>query len=113
MRITESKYHRVWKIEEQNGFKKVNLGDSSKKKDGTYENFTWFGCALLGEAGKTPVSEGDTITITGAEMKQYKNKDGKYIPSLAIFSFEVTKSVDKKTESGFTEMDDEDSSFPF
>jgi len=44
------KYLKVWEKEEQNGFIKLNLGDSAKKKDGTYENWTWFGCTLLGNA---------------------------------------------------------------
>lgn len=117
MRILDSRYHRVWKIEEQNGFKKLNLGDSSKKKDGTREYFTWFGCTLIGEAKNTPVSEGDTITILEGVMSQYKNKDGKYVPQLTIFKFEVTKNAQDsvtpfETKSGFTEMDD-DSDIPF
>ena len=81
MRITESKFHKVWKIEAQNGFTKINLGDSSK------------------------------------------NKDGKYVPTMTIFSFEVTKRGEQKTTEGFApfeeysnqfeSVDDSDCDVPF
>jgi len=116
MRISESKFHKVWKKEEQNGFTKINLGDSSKNKDGSYTNFTWFGCTLVGDASKTPVDEGDTITVTSAEMKQYKNKDGKYMPTMTIFSFEVTKRGEQKEpmeSDGFASFETLDDDCPF
>ena len=39
MNIT-GKFLKVWKVEEKNGFKKLDLGDSKKMKDGYYENWT-------------------------------------------------------------------------
>lgn len=110
MRISDSKFHKVWKKEVQNGFIKLNLGDSHKKKDGTYDNCTWWGCALVGDAKNTPVSEGDVITINSGEM--FKNKVGdKEYTNITIFSFEVTKSAEAKSNleseyGNFEQVDD-------
>ena len=100
MQIANSKNHKVWKIEETNGMKKLNLGDSRKNKDNGYDNFTWYGCSLVGQAKDVVVNESDTITINSAQMSQYKNKDGKYVPTITIFDFEVTKQGTGTTSTG-------------
>ena len=48
------KNSKVWKVENQNGFTKLNLGDSTKKKDGTLENFTWYGFCVSGWIFSSP-----------------------------------------------------------
>lgn len=91
MQIQDSKFHKVWKIEvDQNGTKKVDLGDSKKQQDGTYFNWTWKWCKLVGNAKGIQVDEGDTITIKSGKLDQYKDKDGNYRNSVTIFDFEVS-----------------------
>ena len=62
---------KVWKVEKQNGFTKLNLGDSTKKKDGTWENFTWYGVHEIVEDkrchrySKSPVLNSQTNATVG------------------------------------------------
>ncbi|MCP4264381.1 MAG: hypothetical protein GY777_02200 [Candidatus Brocadiaceae bacterium] len=91
MQIKDSRYHRVWKIEvDQNGRKKINISDSKKNQDGTYTNWTWAFCNLVGNAKGIQVNEQDTITITNGKIEQYKTQAGEYKNSITIFDFEVT-----------------------
>jgi len=91
MQIMESKFHKCWKIEiDQNGNKKIDLGDSKKLQDGTYFNWTWKWCRLVGNAKGIHVDEGDTITIKSGKLDQYKDNNGMYRNSVTIFDFEVT-----------------------
>lgn len=91
MNIMNSKFHRVWKIEiDQNGTKKVDIGDSKKLQDDTYFNWTWKWCRLVGNAKGIQVNEGDTITIKSGKLDQYKDNSGNYRNSVTIFDFEVT-----------------------
>ena len=86
-----SKFHKVWKIEiDQNGNKKVDLGDSKKLQDDTYFNWTWKWCRLVGNAKGVQVDEGDTITINSGKLDQYKDNNGNYRNSVTIFDFEVS-----------------------
>jgi len=101
MNIANSRFHRVWKKETQNGYTKLNLGDSKKKQDGTYDNFTWYGCTLVHTAKTKPVEEGDTITILSAEVVKNKVNDKEYT-NVTIFDFEVTKQG-KKADTPFDE----------
>jgi hypothetical protein len=68
MQISNSKFLKVWKVTVEDGRKKVNLGDSKKNQDGTYTNWTWFFCNLLGNAKGIQVNEGDTITIKSGKL---------------------------------------------
>lgn len=91
MQISNSKFHKVWKITiDQNGNKQVNLGDSKKNQDGTFSNWTWAFCKLVGNAKGIQVEENDTITIKSGKIEQYKNKNDEYKNSITIFDFEVT-----------------------
>jgi hypothetical protein len=91
MQISNSKFHRVWSIEiDQNGNKKIDIGDSKKQQDGTYFNWTWKWCRLVGNAKGIQVDEGDTITINSGKLDQYKDNNGNYRNSVTIFDFEVT-----------------------
>lgn len=87
------KYMKVWKVEEKNGFTKLNLGDSKKAKDGTYTNWTWFGCTLLGNAKQVTVDEGDTIEIKSGIISQRKYNE-KYYNDIIIFELEVMKKAE-------------------
>ena len=57
------KYMKVWKVETQNGYTKLDLGESQKKynSENEYDNWTWFGCVLFGDAAKKEIKEGDKI----------------------------------------------------
>jgi hypothetical protein len=94
MQIKDSRYHKVWKVKEENGFKKVDLGDSKKKQDGGYDNWTWFDVTLVGGAKGTPINEGDTITINSGLITQRKYNN-KYYNDVVIFDFEVTRQSDQ------------------
>lgn len=100
MQIKDSRFHKVWEIKEDKGFKKLNLGDSKKNKDGGYDSWTWFDVTLVGNAKNTPVDKGDTITINSGLFTQRKYKD-KYYNDIVIFDFEVTKKGDQPTQNQY------------
>ena len=121
MNIT-GKYLKVWEVKEQNGFTKLNLGDSVKLKDGTYENWTWFDCALVGQAKDLEVSRGDTIEVKSgliSKRKYQKTPEDKvvYFDNIVIFEAVVTKQAEQpkpdepKTENPLNDTDDD--SMPF
>ena len=83
MNIT-GKFLKVWKVEENNGYVKLNLGDSVKNKDGTYDNWTWFGCALFGEAAKKTFYENDLVEVTSGIIYQEKYNE-KWYTRIKIF----------------------------
>ena len=43
------KYLKAWKVEKKDNYTKVDLGDSRKNKEGTYDKFTWFGAMFVGD----------------------------------------------------------------
>ncbi len=93
MQISDSKYHRIWEVKIDNGFKKVNLSDSRKLKDGEFENWTWFDVALVGNAKGVDINKGDTITIISGQVQKRKYND-KYYDNVVIFDLEVTKKAE-------------------
>lgn len=109
------KYLKVWKKEEQNGFIKLDIGDSKKLKDGTYDNFTWFGCTLVGGAKYVDVGEGDTVEIKSGLITKRKYND-KWYDDIVIFDIEVTKKGEQTTPKQvdeFVPVDDSTSDLPF
>ena len=121
MQIKDSRFHKVWKVEEKNGFKKIQLGDSKKEKDGSYSNWSWFDVTLVGNAKNIPIAEGDTITIISGLCNKRKYND-KFYDDVVIFDFEVTRQSDQRPEpnkaayqgnlEGFQAVDT-DSDIPF
>ena len=104
------KFLKVWKVEEKNGFTKVDLGDSKKNKDGTYANFTWHGCTLFSDAKNVQVNEGDTVEVKSGVITQRKYED-KWYNDIAIFDLEVTKKGEAKAKepaTDFTPVDTDD-----
>lgn len=102
MQIKDSKFHKVWKVElDQNGRKKVNLGDSKKNQDGSFNNWTWFFCNLVGNAKGVHIDEGDTITIKNGKIEMYKTQSGEYKNSITIFDIEVTAKGNQQN-SGYS-----------
>lgn len=93
MQIANSRYHKVWEVKIDNGFKKINLSDSRKLKDDTFENWTWFDVALVGNAKNVHLEKGDTITIISGQVQKRKYND-KYYDNVVIFDLEVTKKAD-------------------
>jgi len=83
MNIT-GKYLKVWKIKENNGYRKLDLGDSKKQQDGTYKNWTWFDCLLVGDAKNLQVHENDTIEIESGVISQ-REYNGKWYNDIVIF----------------------------
>ena len=86
------KYLKVWDIKENNGYRKLNLGDSKKLKDDSYENWTWFDCLLVGKAKDIPVNKDDVIEVTSGLISKRKYND-KFYDDIVIFEFNVTKSA--------------------
>lgn len=114
MQIKDSKNHKVWEVEEKDGRKKVNLGDSRKNAQGEWDNFTWYGCSLVSTAKELQLQKGDVLTIVSGQMSQYKNKDGKYMPTLTIFEAEVTKQATESASPKFVPVETvEDDDCPF
>ena len=105
MQIKDSKFHKVWKIEENNGLKFIDLGDSKKEKDGSYTNWTWFKCMLVGNAKNVELAEGDTVTVVSGLVQKRKYND-KYYDNVVIFDIEVTKKGEvTPSQDDFTKMD--------
>ena len=106
---------RVWKKQEQNGFIKLDLGDSRKLKDGTYDNFTWFGCTLVGKAKDAQIDEGDKVEVKSGLISKRKYND-KYYDDIVIFEIDVMEKGQAPTTasevSEFVEADTDDS-LPF
>ena len=107
------KFLRVWEVEDKGNYKKVNLGDSIKQKDGTYKNFTWFNVAFVGNAN-IELREKDVIEIKSGQISMNKSeKNGQWYPNLVVFECEVTerKTADTKDfveDSGFIDFEDDD-----
>ena len=99
---------KAWKVEEKNGFTKIDLGDSKKNKDGTYNNFTWYNCTLFGDAKGVQVNEGDTVEVKSGVITQRKYED-KWYNDIAIFDLEVTKKGEAKAKEpvGFVAVDND------
>ena len=110
------KYLKVWKKEEQNGFTKLDIGDSRKLKDGTYENFTWFGCTLVGNAKGVEVGEGDKVEVKSGLISKRKYND-KYYDDIVIFEIEVMEKAKAPTQAKevdeFVAVDDSNFDLPF
>jgi len=104
MQIKDSRYHKVWEVKEENGLKKVNLGDSKKNKDGTYDSWTWFDCLLVSQAKEVELNKGDTVTIKSG-LVQKRKYEGKYYDNVVIFSLEVTEKA-KNTGGSEVDLDD-------
>jgi hypothetical protein len=108
------KYLKVWKVKQQNGYTKLDLGDSKKNKDGDYDNWTWFDCLLVGNAKNANVNENDTIEITNGIISQEKYKD-KWYTKIVIFDLVVMKREQQQPQQeqttsldGFQAMDSGD-----
>ena len=118
MNIT-GKYLKVWKVKNQNGYTKLDLGDSKKLKDGSYHNWTWFDCTLLGKAKDVELNEGDTIDVVSGIISQ-REYNGKWYNDIIIFEVNVLKR-DKPIPEDYPQdtkepdvIDDKgDDSFPF
>jgi len=87
MNIT-GKFLKVWKVEQKNGFTKINMGDSKKKKDGTYDSWTWFDCTLLGNAKNASIKENDVVEVKSGIISKRKYNE-KYYDDIIIFEIEV------------------------
>ena len=94
MNIT-GKFLKVWKVQEKNGYKFLDLGDSRKNKDGEYENCTWFGCMCLSDANNVSISEGDKVEITSGVVFLEKYND-KWSPKVKIFGLNVMNTEGQK-----------------
>ena len=112
MQIANSKYHKVWEVKEENNIKKVTLGDSKKNKDGTYENWSWFDCMLVGKAKEINISKGDTVTIVSG-LVQKRKYQGKYYDNIVIFELEVTNKEGGKMEDSYDDLENLSSDIPF
>ena len=101
MQIKDSRYHKVWEIEDKGNFSKVRLGDSKKDKEGNYTNCTW-SAILVGKAQQENVMVGDTINIISGQVFLDKGKDGKYYPNVTIFELEFANKAEKKKDEAET-----------
>ncbi len=91
-----AKWLMVWKVEEKNGFTKLDLGDSKKNKDGSYDNFTWYNCTLLGKAKDVRVCERDKVEIKSGIITKRKYNE-KWYDDIIIFDIEVMEGAKKRT----------------
>jgi len=99
MNIT-GKYMKAWEVEEKDGRKKINLGDGKKNQDGTWSNWTWFGCLLVGKAKDIQITKGDTVEVKSGIITMNKGKDNKYYTNITIFEIEVMTKADNGNNQG-------------
>lgn len=86
------KYLKVWKVDEQPNYKKVDLGEGEKKYNGEgYDNWCWYSCFLAGNARNVAIKEGDKVEVKSGKIKMQKYQD-KWSPSVTIFDIEVMQS---------------------
>jgi hypothetical protein len=116
MNIT-GRFMKAWKVEKSANYTKVDLGDSRKNKEGTYDKFTWFGVMFVGDAHKLNIAEGDTVEIVSGQIYQEKYQD-KWYTRITVFDAVVTKNEKKeKKEEDFSfgsfEAIDDEESLPF
>lgn len=105
------KYLKVWKVEVKDKVVVANLGDSKKNKDGTYENWTWFNVAFVGQAKElaSTLNEGDLIEIINGQITQAKDKTDpkKYYNNIVVFEFDLMqRSQPKQDDFGGEEEGD-------
>ncbi|MCP4761942.1 MAG: hypothetical protein GY870_09170, partial [archaeon] len=72
--------------------KLVDLGDSEKNKDGTYNNFTWFRCLFVSGAAQLQINEKDTIEIKSGKITMEKYND-KWSPKIVVFDADIIASI--------------------
>jgi len=109
----KGKYLKVWEVKENNGYVKLNLGDSIKQKDGTYKNWTWFDCALFGEAAKKEFVKGDTVEVTSGQIYQ-EEYNGKWYTKVKIFhiqKMDVESKTPTQNNSGFQSKPSQDNQY--
>ena len=106
------RFLRVWKVEENNGFIKADLGDSTKNKDGSYNNFTWFGVAILGKSKESGIAEGDVIEVKSGLIGKRKYND-KYYDDMKVFELEISKKGSTPTTETDTVAIDNLADLPF
>lgn len=115
MQIQNSKYHKVWEIEDKGNFKKIKFGDSKKDKDGNYINCTWSGI-LVGKAKEIQIQVNDKFDIISGQVFSEKSGD-KWYTNVTIFDLEVTESAKQPDDVPFGNDDfmeiDESDSVPF
>lgn len=96
--------------------KKINLGTSEKKQNGTKEYSSWF-AILIGEARKKneekPLQKGDYIQINSFKITNVskKTEDGKY--GNPYFNMTIMDYTVKSANNSTTQEDDLDEENPF
>ncbi len=105
MNIT-GKYLKVWKIKENNGYTKLDLGDSQKQRDGSYKNWSWFDCLLVGNAKNLQVQERDTIEIKSGLISQ-REYNGKWYNEIVIFEAVVMPQQHRADNQGSRRFEDD------
>ena len=86
------KYLKAWKIDRKENFQLVDLGDSTKNKDGSYANFTWYRCLFVSSASQLPINEKDTIEVKSGIITMEKYND-KWSPKIVVFEAEIIAST--------------------
>ena len=105
------KYLKVWKVDSQANYTKLDLGEGEKKYNSDeYENWTWFGCFLAGNAKNVVINEGDKVEVKSGKIKMQKYQD-KWSPSITIFEIEVMQSGGQQTSQPVKESFTDDIPF--
>lgn len=92
------KYLKVWKVERHDKYTKVDLGDGKKDKNGNWQNWTWYNCAILGEARNVQLNEGDKVEVKSGIISMEKYND-KWSAKIVIFDIEVMLSAEGNRQS--------------
>lgn len=99
------KYFKVWKVEPQEKYVKMDISEGKKDRDGNWSNWSWFGTRFVGQCKDLAleVNVGDTIEVTNGLIEQYKKKDGGWGTQVVVFEFDI---VNRQTQQEQEESDD-------
>ena len=113
IRIKDSRFLKVWKIEDSEYGKRFTLGSSRKYQD-KYYNSNWFGVKFVGGAsafGDT-LKEGDKIDIVSGQIENIYNAEKK-TSYLNLTVFEAKMSEDTYGATAPKKPNEKEEDYPF
>lgn len=107
-------YATIWGVEDKGNYSVVELSTSKKNKEGKYETdfsskFVRF-CGTAHTMAKD-LKRNDRVKLGNCEVSTFKNKEGNWGYSFAVFSFENPEENNAKPKEApveATNNDDED-----
>ena len=112
-----ARFAKVWSVDIQDKYVKIDLSTTKKNQDGTYTNSSWKGVKFLGKSvdmART-LQKGDTVDIKSGILGK-REYQGKWYDDIVIFEAELVRKNEKSSEEnqgGFVPVDIESDMLPF